>query len=121
MLKKDGFVSLETIVVAAVVICLSMYALTKYQVVGPKIVDSFIVTIDETINAASVEDGSNDGSNGNDGENETAPNWVMDGKKYSLGDIVVYKGKEYVCTYEHTTNGDLNWAPDVRNNLWKIK
>ena len=41
------------------------------------------------------------------------------GVQYNIGDEVVYKGTEYVCTYAHKSQED--WAPDKAFTLWAKK
>mgnify|MGYP000483513118 CR=1 FL=1 len=51
--------------------------------------------------------------------NETGE-WESSNKTYYIGDKVTYRGDTYECLQTHITNGDMNWAPDIANNLWKL-
>ncbi len=44
--------------------------------------------------------------------------WVSNGQSYEIDDIVQYNGQQYICIQAHTTNGDMNWAPDTALSLW---
>lgn len=46
----------------------------------------------------------------------TYPEWKS-GATYSLGDLVVYQGKVYECTYAHTSH--MGWLPGEAFTLWK--
>ena len=46
--------------------------------------------------------------------------WVLNGHSYQIDDVVLYNGEQYICIQAHTTNGDINWAPDTAASLWNL-
>lgn len=55
--------------------------------------------------------------NPNKGEGTNTGNWKP-GKNYKVGDIVTYKGKQYVCVQAHQALGDWYPNPDTTLALW---
>ena len=49
---------------------------------------------------------------------ETYPLWAIS-TSYKLGDLVVYQGKVYECTYPHTSH--IGWLPDGTPTLWSLR
>ena len=44
------------------------------------------------------------------------PEWIGEGRVYSVGDRVVYEGKLYKCLQDHTSQ--YAWTPSAAPSLW---
>lgn len=75
----------------------------------------------KTLHIRKLSAGETENGNGNGSGNVTTTynNWVSNNFTYILGDTIRYNGKNYICTLTHTTNGDMNWAPNVMHALWR--
>lgn len=51
------------------------------------------------------------------GVSGTYPEWKP-GDTYKIGDLVLYQGKVYECTFPHT--GQTDWSPTAAFTLWKL-
>lgn len=54
-----------------------------------------------------------------EGTNEWKAGTIMNPVLYTAGDVVTYKGKEYIVIVTHYNYGDTNWAPGSAQTLFK--
>ncbi|MEY8445864.1 glycosyl hydrolase family 18 protein [Enterococcus ratti] len=68
------------------------------------------------VNAAGTSEKSSQVTATTEGENPQENTWLL-GKKYEIGDIVMYKGHLYRCIQAHTAS--IGWEPDITWALWQ--
>ncbi|MBP5197559.1 MAG: hypothetical protein J6033_00750 [Lachnospiraceae bacterium] len=73
-------------------------------------------------NEGSGNEGSGNTGSGDEGQQTPTgnyPAWSADNVSYKLGDLVVYEGNVYECTYVHNSN--IAWTPTAAFVLWSLR